>query len=91
MPGKWKEKTQLNWGKWIAVVMCCALGVLAFHDRFPRQIAFVALLIIIGPVLLFVVFLSLMFVGGLIFPLYAQVFKGKKAAEYEWWRWWSLK
>jgi hypothetical protein len=81
--------TQLGWAKCTVGAYCIALGIaVAFSSLLPRNAVAIVLLV---PALSFGGFCFLAHIGGLAFPLIALITKGRRAAEYEWQRWWSLK
>ena len=75
----------------IAYGVAWAVAVI-FPDDFPKNTAtilFVMPCAIVGA--LFSGFCLLGFLGGIIFPSIALFTRDRKAAEYEWHVWWSLK
>jgi hypothetical protein len=61
------------------------------HDLFPARIAFVAQVIVIVACISISGLFVLMHIVALIIPAVTLVTKGRKAAEYEWRRFWWIK
>jgi hypothetical protein len=72
---------------WFYGTACC-LAVLLFYPMLPRQVSFAVFVVMMTPIFLFGAFCSISFILGLIVPLVALIFEGKRKAEYEWRRWW---
>jgi hypothetical protein len=78
-----------NWRTRIAIFYLAGWAVAAlFPELFPKRKATILFLI---PILVVSMFFLLMQAGGIVFPLIALFTRGKKAFEYEWHVWWSLK